>query len=219
MLGSIELTAADGHVLSAYESRPGGEPRGGIVVLQEIFGVTAHIRDVVDTFAAAGFHAIAPALFDRIERDVALPYSDIQGGRARVQKLTREQIVADVGSAVMHLAPSGRVGVVGYCWGGVVAWVAAATLPVSAAVAYYGARIHENLDLVPTCPVMFHFGEQDAHIPVEVVEQVRAAFPQGTYHDYPAGHGFNCTDRTDYDPASARLAFERTLAFFTAQVG
>jgi carboxymethylenebutenolidase len=215
----IELTAPDGHMLAAYETRPGGEPRGGLVVLQEIFGVTAHIRDLVDAFAAAGYHAIAPALFDRIEREVMLPYTDIEGGRAFVQRLTRENLVADTGAAVMHLAGSGRVGVVGYCWGGVVAWIAAATLPVSAAVAYYGARIPQNLDLKPACPMQFHYGELDAHIPPESIAQVRAALPSGEFHLYPAGHGFNCTDRADYHGDSARLALEHTLSFLGRHVG
>ena len=216
---NIELTAADGHVLSAYEVRPGGEPRGGVVIIQEIFGVTAHIRDVVDSFASAGYHALAPALLDRLEPGVMLPYTDIEGGRGYVQRLSRANIVADVTSAVMHLAGSGRVGIVGYCWGGVVAWIAAATTPVSAAVAYYGARIHQNLDLEPACPMQFHFGEQDAHIPPKVIEQVQRALPSGEFHLYPAGHGFNCTDRADFHAESARIAFERTLEFLGKNVG
>ena len=219
MGSQIEFTAADGRSLTGYEARPGGEPRGGVVVVQEIFGVTAHIRDVVDAFAAAGFHALAPAMFDRLEPGVVLPYTDIDGGRARVAKLARRDIVADVGGAVMHLAGSGRVGIVGYCWGGTVAWIAAATLPVSAAVSYYGTRIVENLDLAPACPMQFHLGEADASIPPERIEQVRAACPGGEFHLYPAGHGFNCTDRADYHPDSARLAFERTLDFLGRHVG
>jgi carboxymethylenebutenolidase len=200
----IEFTAADGRSLAGYEARPGGEPRGGVVVVQEIFGVTAHIRDVVDAFAAAGFHALAPALFDRLEPDVVLPYTDIDGGRARVAQLSRQDIVADVG---------------GDCWGGTVAWIAAATLPVSAAVSYYGTRIVENLDLTPACPMQFHFGKADASIPPERIEQVRTACPTGEFHVYPAGHGFNCTDRADYHADSARLAFERTLEFLGRHVG
>jgi carboxymethylenebutenolidase len=219
MGSQIEFTAADGRSLTGYEARPGGEPRGGVVVIQEIFGVTAHIRDVVDAFAAAGFHALAPAMFDRLEPGVVLPYTDIDGGRARVAKLARQDVVADVGGAVKHLAGSGRVGIVGYCWGGTVAWIAAATLPVSAAVSYYGTRIVENLDLEPACPMQFHLGETDASIPPERIEQVRAACPGGEFHLYPAGHGFNCTDRADYHADSARLAFERTLDFLGRHVG
>jgi len=219
MGSQTELTAADGRTLSAYEARPGGEPRGGVVVVQEIFGVTAHIRDTVDAFAAAGFHAVAPAMFDRVEPGVVLPYSDIAGGRGYVARLSRQDIVADLGGAVMHLAGSGRVGVVGYCWGGTVAWIAAATLPVAAAVAYYGTRIVENLDLRPACPVQFHFGEADASIPPERIQQLRAACPDGDFHVYPAGHGFNCTDRADYHADSARLAFDRTLKFLGRHVG
>ncbi|MBS1200609.1 MAG: dienelactone hydrolase family protein [Proteobacteria bacterium] len=216
---NIELTAADRMALGAYETLPGGEPLGGVVVIQEIFGVTAHIRDVVDAFAAAGYHALAPALFDRLEPGVMLPYTDVEGGRELVSRLTREDIVADVGAAVMHLAGSGRVGVVGYCWGGTVAWIAAATLPVSAAVSYYGTRINQNLDLKPRCPMQFHYGRLDASVPPERIDEVRAACPGGEFHLYPAGHGFNCTDRADYHADSARLAFERTLSFLGRHLG
>jgi carboxymethylenebutenolidase len=215
---NIELTATDGHRLSAYEARPGGEPLGGVVVVQEIFGVTAHIRDVVDSFAAAGYHGLAPALFDRIEPGVMLPYADLEGGRGYVKRLSRQDIVADVEGAVAQLARSGRVGVVGYCWGGVVAWIAAAMTPVSAAVSYYGARINQYFDLKPACPMQFHYGERDAHISPQMIEQVRQALPAGEFHVYPAGHGFNCTDRADYDADSAQLAFERTLAFLRRYV-
>lgn len=215
----IELTASDGRVLSAYEARPGAEPRGGVVVVQEIFGVTAHIRDLADAFAAAGYHAVAPAMFDRLEPGVVLPYTDIDGGRARIAQLSREDVVADVGAAVNRLGGSGRVGVVGYCWGGTVAWIAAGTLPIAAAVSYYGTRIANNLDLRPRCPVQFHHGEADASIPPERIAAYQAACPDGEFHLYPAGHGFSCTDRADYDAASARLAFERTLAFLARHVG
>jgi len=216
---SIEISAADGRAISAYETLPGGPPRGGIVVVQEIFGVTAHIRDLVDAFAAAGYHAMAPAMFDRLEPGVMLPYTDVEGGRARVARLTRENVIADVGGAVMHLAGSGRVGVVGYCWGGTVAWIAAATLPIAAAVSYYGTRINQNLDLRPTCPMQLHYGELDASTPPGHIQQVRDALPSGEFHLYPAGHGFNCTDRADYHADSARLAFERTLDFLGRHVG
>lgn len=216
---NIELIAADGRSLGAYEARPGAEPRGGVVVVQEIFGVTAHIRDLADAFAAAGYHAVAPAMFDRLEPNVMLPYTDIEGGRERVARLTREDIVADVGGAVMHLAGSGRAGVVGYCWGGTVAWIAAATLPIAAAVSYYGTRIVENLDLKPRCPMQFHHGESDASIPPGRIDEMARACPGGEFHLYPAGHGFNCTDRADYHADSARLAFERTLDFLGRHVG
>jgi carboxymethylenebutenolidase len=215
----IELCASDGHRLSAYEARPGGAPHGGVVVVQEIFGVTAHIRYVADAFAVAGFHAIAPAMFDRLQPDVVLPYTDIAAGRQRVAELTREGIVEDIRAATAHLAGSGRVAVVGYCWGGSVAWIAAATTPLAAAISYYGARIHENLDLTPACPMLFHYGERDASIPPERIEEVRHVLPDAEIHVYPAGHGFNCTDRADYDAPSARLAFERSLKFLGAHLG
>ena len=171
-----------------------------------------------------------PRLSVRLSRVLSRPLSPARaklmeapsmGWPVKVFKVavSREDIAHDVGAAVAHLAPAGRVGIVGYCWGGLVAWIAAATTPVSAAVAYYGGGIHEQLDLAPVCPVMFHYGEKDPLIPLEVVERVRAACPQGVFHFYPAGHGFNCTDRTDYDADCAQLAFERTLGFLRDHVG
>jgi len=215
----IEIAAPDGNRLSAYEALPEGRPRGGVVILHEIFGLTPHIRDVADVYADNGYHVLAPALFDRLERGVIVPYASVDRGRALVARLSQQDVIADTGAAVMQLAGSGRVGVVGYCWGGTVAWMAAAHLPIAAAVAYYGGRIHEHLDLVPRCPVMFHYGEQDPHIPRAAVERVQAAFPGGEYHWYAAGHGFNCTDRSGYDPDCARLALGRTLGFLAVHVG
>lgn len=219
MSDGIELTASDGHVLEAYEARAGGEPHGGVVIVQEIFGITPHVRDVADAYAAAGYHTLAPALFDRIERGTLLSYGEVERGRALKQTLTQEQTSRDIDAAVGYLASAGRVGIVGYCWGGLLAWIAAATSQVAAAVAYYGGGIDQHLDLRPLCPVMFHYGERDPFIAMEAVGRVQAACPQCVFHLYPAGHGFNCTDRTDYDAASARLAFDRTLEFLRAHVG
>jgi carboxymethylenebutenolidase len=216
---SVELTAADGHRLSAYLAEPKDKPRGGIVIIQEIFGVTRHIRAVTDQYAAAGFLAIAPALFDRVERNVDVPYTDMKKGFSYVQALKEDQIMADVRAAADRVAAAGKVGVVGYCWGGTMAYLAAARLHIAAAVAYYGGGIHNHTGEKPRVPVMFHFGEKDAHIPPSAVAKIKAAFPEGIYHLYPADHGFNCTDRASFEPASAKLALERSLEFLHRNVG
>jgi carboxymethylenebutenolidase len=215
----VELTAADGHRLSAYLSEPKGKPRGGIVVIQEIFGVTRHIRAMADQYAAAGFLAVAPALFDRVERNVDVPYTDMKKGFAYMQALKNDEVMLDVQAAAERVSAAGKIGVVGYCWGGTMAYLAAARLKIAAAVAYYGGGIHNHTDEIPRVPVMFHFGEKDTHIPPSAVEKVKAAYPEGIYHLYPADHGFNCTDRASFEPASAKLALERSLEFLHRLVG
>jgi len=216
---SIELSAADGHRLSATLAEPKHKPHGGIVVVQEIFGVTRHIRAVADQYAAAGFLAIAPALFDRVERNVDVPYTDMQRGFAYMRALKTDEVILDVQAAVNRVSAAGKVGVVGYCWGGTIAYLAAARIKIAAAVAYYGGGIHNHTDEKPRVPVMFHFGEKDAHIPRSAVDQIRAAYPEGLYHLYPADHGFNCTDRASYEPTCAKLALERSLEFLHRYVG
>lgn len=216
---NIELIASDGHRLSAYLADPTGKPRGGIVVIQEIFGVTRHIRAVADQYAAAGFLAVAPALFDRVERNVDVPYTDMARGFGYVQALKDDQVTLDVQTAIDRVSAAGKVGVVGYCWGGTVAYLTAARTKIDAVVAYYGGGINRYTAEKPRAPVMFHFGEKDAHIPQSAVEQIKAAYPQGIYHLYPADHGFNCTDRASFEPASAKLALQRSLEFFHRYVG
>ena len=216
---SIDLTASDDHRLSAYLAEPDGTPRGGIVVIQVIFGVTRHIRAVVEQYAAAGYWSIAPALFDRVERGVDVPYTDVQKAFGYMQAAKLDLAMLDVEAAVVRASQAGKVGVVGYCWGGLVSWLAASRLKVDAAIAYYGGGINQHLGEKPRIPVMFHFGEKDTHIPLEAVEDIEAAYPQGVYHLYPADHGFNCTDRASFDAPSAKLAFERSVEFFHAHVG
>lgn len=219
MAQDIELGASDGHRLSAYLSNPAADSRGGIVVVQEIFGVTRHIRAVVDQYAAAGFTAIAPALFDRVERNVDVPYTDMAKGFGYMQQLKNDKVMLDIQAALNRVAAAGKVGVVGYCWGGTMAYLAAARLNVAAAVAYYGGGIDKHISEKPRCPIMFHYGEKDAHIPLSVVAKVKEAVPDGIFYTYPADHGFNCTDRASYEPASAKLALERSLEFFHQYVG
>ena len=210
----IRLTADDGHQLDAYQAAPDGAPKAGMLILQEIFGVTDHIKRVTDGYAAHGYLALAPALFDRVAPNIALDYADIEQGRDTMLKLEPDNAVKDMAAAVEHLESAGAVAAVGYCWGGAMAYLAACRLPVQAAVSYYGGQIARFLEETPTCPVMYHFGADDAHIPMSVVDDIKAARPEGVFHVYEgAGHGFNCDDRPDYRPDSAALALERSLEF------
>ncbi|MFP5207532.1 MAG: dienelactone hydrolase family protein [Acidobacteriota bacterium] len=213
----ISLRAGDGQTLDAYVARPEGAPIAGLVVVQEIFGVNSHIRRVADGYARDGFLAVAPALFDRIEPGVELGYegADLQRAMSFVPKLDMEKALADLEAAVQYAAAGTgkKVGVIGYCFGGTLAWLAAARLRPAAAVGYYGGRIANYAHESPQCPVMLHFGRQDAHIPPEDVDKVRSAQPNVEIWWYDAGHGFNCDARASYDPQSARMARERSLAF------
>jgi carboxymethylenebutenolidase len=218
---TLQLRASDGNVFPAYLAKPAGTARGGIVVVQEIFGVNSHIRRVTEQYAEQGYLAIAPALFERQEKGVELGYDahGFEKGIALMMKASTEGVLADVNAAIHAVAHSGRVGMVGYCWGGRVTYLSACKTNIAAGVAYYGGGIAQLLADTPRCPVMFHFGEKDTHIPLSDVEAIRKAYPQGVYHLYPAGHGFNCTERADFDPPSARLAFERSTEFFRKHVG
>ncbi len=218
----IELTASDGHRLAAYRAEPTGQARGGIVVIQEIFGVNSHIKTVSDGFAADGYVVIAPAMFDRVERDVDLGYTaeTVTAGRALRAKVATDDANMDVAAAVAAAAPSGKVGIVGYCWGGLVVWMAAARVDgLAAAVSYYGGGVMENAGERPRCPTMLHFGERDSISPPDKIAAFAAAHPTLPVHSYPADHGFNCDPRGSYDPPSAKLARERTLDFFRRHVG
>jgi len=210
------IMARDGHEFQTWLAAPPGRPRGAIVVVQEIFGVNSHIRKVTDGYAADGYIAIAPALFDRVRRGIELGYSDadMQEGRGYVKQLQRQQLLADLAAAIAVVRHGGRVGVVGYCWGGTIAYVAACELPVACAVSYYGGSTTQELDKQPKCPVMYHFGELDKHIPESDIARIKAADARGEFHMYPAGHGFNCEQRASYDAASAKLARERSVDFF-----
>jgi carboxymethylenebutenolidase len=217
----ITLTAGDGHELAAYVARPEGPARAGLVVCQEIFGVNAHMRDVCDGFAAEGYLAIAPALFDRLERGVELGYSDDDTARGRALRtaLAWDDVMRDVGTAAEEVRNGAGVGVIGYCWGGSVAWLAACRLPVQASVSYYGGQVHEFRAETPGCPVQFHFGTKDPIIPNEHVEEIAALHPDIPLYTYDAGHAFDCTPRPDYDPAAAALARQRTLDFLVEHLG
>jgi len=218
----IELTAADGFRLSAWRADPAGTPRGALVVAQEIFGVNSHIRSVCEGFAADGYVAIAPALFDRYEPRVDIGYTpeDIAKGRALKALAQLESALLDVAAARDAVTASGKVAVVGYCWGGYVAWMTAARLPgFACAVAYYGGGILDAASEVPRCPVMAHFGERDGGIPVAGVRELMAKHPAAQIFIYAADHGFNCDQRAAYDAAAATLARGRTLQFLRRNVG
>ncbi len=218
----IELTASDGHTLAAWRAEPGGTPRGALVVAQEIFGVNSHIRGICDGFAADGYVAIAPALFDRYERGVDIGYTPPDVARGRELKALARADVAllDLAAARVAASSAGKVGVIGYCWGGYLAWLASARLQgFACAVPYYGGGMTDAIAEVPGCPVMAHFGERDSMIPVAGVKALAAAHPAAQVYLYPADHGFNCDQRGSYDAASARLARERTLAFLRQNIG
>ena len=218
----VTLKAADGHSFEAYVAEPKGAPRGAIVVIQEIFGVNSHIRAVADGYAADGYLAVAPALYDRVQRGYESGYSqpEVQAGLAIRGKITQDQAMADVQASIDYARRAGKVGVVGYCWGGTLAWLAATRgTGLCAAVSYYGGGVAELKDEKPKVPVMFHFGETDHSIPLEKAKAVEAAQPASPTYFYPAGHGFNCEQRGSYHEPSAKEARKRTLDFFRKNVG
>ena len=218
----ITLTAEDGFKLSAYKATPSGTPRGGIVVVQEIFGVNSHIRSVADGFAADGYLVVAPAMFDRIERGVELGYTPdgIKKGRELKAQITTEMMTKDVEAAIAHVARAGKVGIVGYCWGGFVAWMTAHHASgLSCAVDYYGTGTVENGELRPRVPVLGHFSDRDGSLPVDKLHEVAGRHDHVQFFIYPGEHGFNCDQRGSYHADSAKLARERTLAFFRQHIG
>ncbi len=219
----IALRSADGFELGAWESMPTGAPKGGVVVIQEVFGVNGHIRAVADGYAEAGYAAVAPQIFDRVEPNVELGYEAADMGRGielAFQKLQMPNTLADIQAAIDHAAAHGSVGVVGYCFGGLLTWLAACELTgVAAAASYYGGGVAGEAARSPKCPVIMHFGELDAHIPMSDVDKVRSAQPDVPVYVYPADHGFNCDHRGSYDAPSADLARQRTLAFFQECLG
>jgi carboxymethylenebutenolidase len=208
------IMARDGHEFQAWLAAPSGRPRGAVVVLQEIFGLNSHIRSVTDDFATQGYTAIAPALFDRIRRGIELSYTpeDSQVGMGYVKQLDRAATLRDVAAAMAVVKNSGRSGIVGYCWGGVMSYLTACELRPACAVVYYG-NVKNSLGQ-PKCPVMFHFGGADQSIPPADVAAIRAAHPDAPLYVYPdAGHGFNCDQRTSFDREASALARSRTLEF------
>jgi carboxymethylenebutenolidase len=209
------IMARDGHEFQAWLAPPPGRPRGAVLVLQEIFGVNAHIRKVTDGFAADGYTAIAPALFDRVHRGIELNYTpaDTELAKGYLKQLQPQQTLKDIAAALAVVRNSGRAGTVGYCWGGTLAYLAACQLPLACAVVYYG-KVTSVLKQKPRCPVMYHFGNEDKSITPADVAAVRAAYPDAPLYSYDgAGHGFNCELRDSYNPQAAALARSRTVEF------
>lgn len=218
----IKLTARDSHTFDAYRADPSGTPKGGIVVIQEIFGVNKHIREVADSYAADGYLAIAPAVFDRQETGVELGYEgdDITAGRGLKDSASYDDAVKDLEATVAELKSAGKIGSVGYCWGGTLSYLCGTRIDdVVASVVYYGGQIIPFKDEKINGASLMHFGERDAGIPLDDVEAIKAAHPQSDVNIYPADHGFNCDHRGSYDEASCKLARERTDAFFAKHVG
>jgi carboxymethylenebutenolidase len=218
MSETVTIRSVDGHELSAYVAKPAGEPLAGLVVIQEIFGVNRHIRSVADGYAKDGFLAIAPAIFDRVERGVDLTYegADAEKARALMQKTDTAKALEDLDAALGYVrkATGKKAGMIGYCLGGLLAWLSATRLHPDAAVGYYAGRIGSFAAEKPKAPVQLHFGRLDTHIPAEQVEAVHVAHPEVEIFWYEnAGHGFNCDMRASYNAQAAALARGRALEF------
>ncbi len=218
----VNLRSADGQTVPAYVAKPATPPKGGVVVLQEIFGVNSHIRSVADGYAAAGYLAVAPSTFHRVKAGVELGYTeaDMQAGfalKTAVEALPAPGAMADIQAAIDHAAQAGKVGLVGYCWGGLLTWRSACTLQgLSAAAPYYGGGMTtpEETARQPRVPVLAHFADDDKWIPLDTVHAFAKAQPKVEVHIYPGHHGFNCDQRGSYDAGAASLARQRTLDFF-----
>ena len=224
----IHLKAADGFSVPAYLALPVGKAKAAIVVIQEIFGVNSHIQAVTDRFAAQGYLAIAPAMFERVTPSVSLGYQpdDMTAGiglKAAATALPGAGVMQDIQAAIDYAAQQtgGKVGMIGFCWGGLLTWQSACSLTgLSAAAPYYGGGMTAPSEVArtPKCPVMAHFGEKDQHILMDGVRAFAAAHPEVTVHTYAADHGFNCDQRGSYNQPAADLARERTLAFFAEKL-
>ena len=219
----ISLTSGDGFELDAYRADPEGTPKGAILVIQEIFGVNIHIREVCDGYANDGYVAVAPALFDRVEKSIELGYegADMTRGVDIARgKLQPANTMADITAGIQYLQDIGKVGVVGYCFGGLMTWLCACnTSGIAAASSYYGGGIGGVADQVPKVPTILHFGDQDAHIPMSDVDNVKNAHPDVGVYVYAADHGFNCDHRASFNEAAATLARSRTISFFNEHLG
>ncbi|MDB5804692.1 MAG: carboxymethylenebutenolidase [Betaproteobacteria bacterium] len=218
---TITLTAADGHKFSCYKAEPSGKPKGAIVVIQEIFGVNDHIRKTADLYASEGYLALAPAVFDRVKPGVDIGYTmpEMQQGVGLKAATKIDDALQDIQATVDEAGKAGKVGIVGYCFGGLLAWYSSARVKgLAAAVPYYGGGIPDVVNEQPKVPVMMHFGEKDSYIPMEGVEKVKAKHPTAQVFVYPADHGFNCDQRGAYEANSAKEARQRTLDFFKQHV-
>jgi carboxymethylenebutenolidase len=217
---TISLTASDGHSFEAYEAKPDGDIKAGLVVIQEIFGVNDHMKEVTDEFAEHGYWAVCPAFFDRVQPGMVLSYSDMGAGRDAVGKISDDMVIADINAAADHVRSVGKVGVIGYCWGGAMAFLGASKAKVDCGVSYYGTRIIQySPEMKPVVPMQYHYGETDKSFPMDAVKKVMDEQPEGEHFVYPdADHGFSCTDRPQYNADATALALKRSLAFFEANL-
>ena len=219
---TLKLTAADGFELGAYRADPEGTPKGAVVIIQEIFGVNSHIRDVCDGYAADGYVAIAPALFDRVEKDLELGYDpdSQEKGKATRGQLNWDDSLADTQAAAEAVRDAGKVAIIGYCFGGSVAWLSATRGNFDASVSYYGGNAPDFAEETPKCPIICHIGTEDRGINAERVAQLTSAQPDVPVYMYEgAGPGFNCDVRGSYPEDAAKLARERSLAFLAEHIG
>lgn len=218
MADKIVLTAKDGHKLDAWRAEPKGRPKGGVVVLHFIYGIVDHIGRVCDQWAAQGYAAVAPALYDRVGKNITFPYGHegVQAGQPVYDKVKDTPgILADIDAAVESLRPAGRVAVCGFCLGGTWTWVAASELKIDAAAAFYGSHIPAYLRYSPKAPTILHYGDKDPIVPMPDIEKIRAAYPGIPLYIYAGcGHGFNNPEQPTYNADAAALMFKRTLEFF-----
>ena len=211
--GTTTLTAADGFTLEAFRARPDGTPRGGLVILQEIFGITDQLKTVVRSYARDGYDTIIPAVYDRAAPGTVVPFADANRGRDLAYGLPLETVMLDVAAAVERVRGLHGVSVLGFCWGGGVIVRAAAELDLRGAIAFYGTRLPTYLDCKPKCPLLFHFGATDPNSTPEIIAQVKQAFPSAETHIYEAGHAFANDVRPTYVADAATTARARTLDF------
>ena len=215
---NIALTASDGHTLGAYLCEPEGGCKGSVIVVQEIFGVNVHIRDVAERFSAVGYKTIAPALYDRLETGFQTGYEPDDISRGLNLKNTANKnldgVMADMEAAYAAVSDTGKVGVTGFCWGGFVVWLAACRMNIQAAAGYYGGGIIDFVDEKPKCPTVLHFGERDHSISLDDVNMIVKTHPGVVVNIYEADHGFHCDMRGSFDPRAANIAGMRTIRLF-----
>jgi len=216
----LELQAKDNNIFSAYISQPSKKPIAGLVILQEIFGVNNHIKELTDFYASKGYLSIAPALFDRIENDIELEYDEngVNKGR-KLKELCDKNALKDIDAAISIVSSAGNVGIIGYCWGGSLSWrMACKSNNLSASVCYYGGDIPKLKKFKPNCKVLTHFGELDQGIPIDSVEIFKSVNPEVLTYLYPADHGFNCDHRKQFCKISSKVALNRTLEFLKSNL-
>jgi len=216
----VHALAKDGHIVDLYVAKPKSQAVATVIVLQEIFGITDHIQAICQQYATHGYLAVAPALFDRIQKNIVLDYSSIKEGRDYKMQLQDEQVLLDIAAAAATAENDLKVAVIGFCFGGALSYLASTRLNLNCAISYYGGGIAEKyINQKPLCPIMYHFGALDPIIPSTDVAAIQSNHPEGVFHIYEdAGHGFNCSDRRDYHSESAKIAFTRSLEFLKMHV-